>query len=116
VEELEHRQLVRPGALHRDGAEAAYRAGENGYHRSVPIRVEHVPNAGDVVFDPELNPLVAHLSRPAPPWDPVTFLNLGTVADPELVSLPAAQARAALRQLEAFLALAPGERADGADS
>jgi hypothetical protein len=74
-----------------------------------------VPNAGDVVFDAELNPLVAHLSRPAPPWDPVTFLNLGTVADPELVSLPAAPARAAVRRLDALLALALDAPADGVD-
>jgi hypothetical protein len=117
VEELEH-----PGWCDQKHCTATvprpeYRAGETGYHRSVPITVEDVPNVGDVVFDPELNPLVAHLSRPAPPWDPVTFLNLGTVADPEHLSLPTAHARAALRQLEALLALAAAdEQAGGADS
>jgi hypothetical protein len=85
---------------------ATYRAGETGYHRSAPVPVDQVPNAGDVVLDPELNPLVAHLSQPAPPWDPVPFLNVGTAADPEFLSLPTAQAQAALRQLDALLALA----------
>jgi hypothetical protein len=93
-----------------------YRAGETGYHRSAPVTVEHIPNVGDVVFDPELNPLVAHLAQPAPPWDPVTLLNIGTVAEPHLLSLTATRARAALQQLGALIALAvadePPARAD----
>ena len=93
-----------------------YRAGETGYHRSAPVTVEHVPNLGDVVFDPELNPLVAHLAQPAPPWDPVTLLNIGTVAEPHLLSLAAPRALAALQQLGALVALdaadEPPARAD----
>jgi len=116
VDELEHPGWCDQAHCTATAPRPGYRAGETGYHRSVPVRIEHVPNAGDVVFDAELNPLVAHLSRPAPPWDPVTFLNLGTVADPDLLSLPAARAAAALRQLAALLALAPDELAGGADS
>ena len=81
-----------------------YRAGETGYHRSAPVTLDRVPNVGDVVLDPDLNPLVAHLAQPAPPWDPVTVLNLGTVADPQLVSIPADRARDTLRQLDALVA------------
>jgi hypothetical protein len=81
------------------------------------VAVEHVPHLGDVVFDPELNPLVAHLAQPAPPWEPVTFLNVGTVADPELLSLSSAQARAALHQLGALLGSAAADQPPaGADS
>jgi hypothetical protein len=116
VEDLEHPSWCDQAHCTATAPRPGYRAGETGHHRSVPVRIDHVPNAGDVVFDSELNPLVAHLSRPAPPWDPVAFLNLGTVADPELLSLPAARARAALRQLEALLALAHDEPADGTDS
>ncbi len=79
-----------------------YRAGETGYHRSAPVTVEQIPNVGDVVFDPELNPLLAHLAQPAPPWEPVTLLNIGTVVEPHLLSLPITRARAALRQLVAL--------------
>jgi hypothetical protein len=117
VEELEHPSWCDQAHCTATASRPEYRAGETGYHRSVPIRVEHVPNVGDVVFDPELNPLLAHLSRPAPPWGPVTFLNLGTAADPELLTLPTAQARAVLRQLEAFVSLAAADDpAGGADS
>jgi hypothetical protein len=73
------------------------------------VTVEHIPNVGDVVFDPELSPLVAHLAQAAPPWDPVTHLNIGTVAEPQLLSLTAIRARAALHQLGALVALAAGD-------
>lgn len=86
-----------------------YRAGETGYHRSAPVAVDHVPNLGDRVFDPDLNPLLAHLAQPAPPWDPVTLLNIGTVAEPNLLSLTVTRARATLHQLDALLALAAAE-------
>lgn len=105
MDELEH-----PTWCHRSHCTAVqprpeYRAGETGHHRSAPIAVT-VPHVGEMVFDSELNPLQAHLSQPAPPWDPVTLLNLGTNADPEFVSLPVAQARTVLRQLDALLAMA----------
>ncbi|GIJ45370.1 hypothetical protein Val02_22560 [Virgisporangium aliadipatigenens] len=86
-----------------------YRAGETGHHRSAPVQVDGVPCLGDVVFDPDLNPLVAHLSQPAPPWDPVTFLNVGTTAEPDLLSLPAAGAREALRRLGALVEVAAAD-------
>ncbi len=83
-----------------------YRAGETGYHRSAPIKLEHVPSVAEIVFDAELNPLIAHLSRACPPWEPVTFLNLGTLAEPQLVSLSTAHTRATMGQLGELLALA----------
>jgi hypothetical protein len=86
-----------------------YRAGETGYHRSAPITLEHVPHVADMVFDPELNPLIAHLTRACPPWDPATFLNLGTLAEPQLLSLPTTHAREVLHQLGGLLALAAAD-------
>ena len=83
-----------------------YRRGETGYHRSAPVTVDGIPNVGDVVFDPDLHPLIAHLAQPAPPWEPVTQLNIGTALEPNLVSLTAAQARDALQLLGALVALA----------
>lgn len=107
--ELEH-----PGWCDRTHCTATtprpeYRAGETGYHRSAPVILDHIPNVGEVVFDPELNPLVAHLAQPAPPWDPVTTLNIGTVLDPQIVSITAERARGTLRQLDALVALATDE-------
>jgi hypothetical protein len=104
VAELEH-----PGWCDRAHCTATrprpeYRAGETGHHRCAPVAVDQVPSLGEMVFDPELNPLVAHLSQPAPPWEPVTFLNVGTVAEPDLLSLPVARARAVLEQLGALVA------------
>jgi hypothetical protein len=81
-----------------------YRAGETGYHRSAPVTLDEVPNVGDVVFDPDLNPLVAHLAQPAPPWEPVTLLNLGTVDDPQLLSLAVPRARGVLDRLVTLVA------------
>jgi hypothetical protein len=93
-----------------------YRAGETGFHRSAPVTVEHIPNVGNVIFDPDLNPLLAHLSQPAPPWDPETFINVGTVAEPDLLSLTTTRASIALQQLGALVASAtadePPARAD----
>lgn len=111
MDELEH-----PSWCHRSHCTAVkprpeYRAGETGYHRSAPVTVA-VPSVGDMVTDAELNPVMAHLSQPAPPWDPVTMLNLGTCTDPEFVSLPVTQARTVLCQLDALLAL--GETATDA--
>jgi hypothetical protein len=109
VAELEH-----PGWCDRTHCTATeprpeYRAGETGYHRSAPVTVAHIPHLGDVVFDPDLNPLVAHLSQPAPPWEPETLLNVGTTADPQFLSVTAARAGAALRQLGALVELAAAD-------
>jgi hypothetical protein len=109
VTELEH-----PGWCDRAHCTAVrprpeYRAGETGYHRSAPVTVDDISHLGEVVFDPDLNPLVAHLSQPAPPWDPVTLLNVGTVTDPQILSLTAGRARAALHQLGALVALADAD-------
>jgi hypothetical protein len=109
VAELEHPSWCNRAHCTATGPRPEYRAGETGYHRSAPITVEHVPNVGDVVFDPDLNPLVAHLAQPAPPWDPVTLLNVGTVAEPDLLSLTAARARVALQQLGTLISLAEDE-------
>jgi hypothetical protein len=86
-----------------------YRAGETGFHRSAPVAVEHIPNVGDLIFDAVLNPLLAHLSQPAPPWDPETFLNVGTLAEPQLLSVSTTRARAALRQFGALIASAAAD-------
>lgn len=106
MEELEHPPWCDQSHCTATVPRPEYRAGETGYHRSAPITVEDVPTVGEVIFDPELNPLVAHLSQPAPPWEPVTLLNIGTVADPKVLSLPTEQARAALHQLGSLIALA----------
>ena len=103
--ELEHPGWCDPAHCTATVPRPEYRAGETGFHRSAPVPIDGVPNVGDVVFDTDLNPLMAHLARPAPPWEPVTFLNVGTVADPQVLSLPATAARAALRQLGALVAL-----------
>jgi hypothetical protein len=78
-------------------------------HTAPPVTVKHIPNLGDVVFDSDLNPLIAHLAQPAPPWDPATLLNIGTVAEPHLLSLTTTQATAALQQLGALVALAAAD-------
>ena len=106
MEELKHPRWCDQAHCTATTPRPEYRAGETGYHRSAPVPVDHVPNVGDVVLDPDINPLVAYLSQPAPPWDPVTFLNVGTAADPEFLSLPTTQAQAALRQLGTLIALA----------
>lgn len=116
MEDLEHPSWCDRAHCTATVPRPEYRAGETGYHRSAPRTVEHVPNLGEIVIDAEFNPLLAFLEQPAPPWDPVTFLNVGTVADPEFVKLTTAQARAALHQLGALIALAasddPPARAD----
>lgn len=109
MEALRHPSWCDPAHCTATLPRPEYRAGETGHHRSTPVTVEHVPSLGDVVFDSELNPLVAHLSQPAPPWDPVTYLNVGTVADPDALSLPTARAWAVLRQLGALLELAAAD-------
>lgn len=109
MEDLEHPDWCDPAHCTATVPRPEYRAGETGYHRSAPITLEHVPNVADIVFDPELNPLIAHLTRAAPPWDPVTFLNLGTLADPQLLSLSTSHARAVLRQLGGLLSLATAD-------
>jgi GDP-L-fucose synthase len=40
-----------------------------------------MPTAGYVIFDHEINPLLAHLSEPAAPWDTGPLLNIGTGTD-----------------------------------
>jgi hypothetical protein len=109
VAELEHPSWCDPAHCTATRPRPEYRAGETGYHRSAPVTVKHIPNLGDVVFDPDLNPLVAHLAQPAPPWDPATLLNIGTVAEPRLLSLTATRAWAALQQLGALVALAAAD-------
>ena len=104
--ELEHPRWCDPAHCTATTPKTGYRTGETGHHRSAPVTVEHVPSLGEVVFDAELHPLVAHLSQPAPPWDPVTYLHVGTMAEPAFLSLPAVQARAALHQFGALVALA----------
>jgi hypothetical protein len=116
VAELEHPSWCDQAHCTATTPRPEYRAGETGYHRSAPVMVEHIPSVGDVVFDPVLNPVLAHLAQPAPPWDPVTFVNIGTVAEPRLLSLSATRARAALQQLGGLVAMAaadePPARAD----
>lgn len=107
---LEHPRWCDPAHCTATVARPEYRAGETGFHRSAPVTIEQVPSAGDVVFDRELNPLVVHLSQPAPPWDPVTLLNIGTMVDPDFLSLPAASARAVLLRLGALVELAVDDR------
>ncbi|MBT8228328.1 MAG: hypothetical protein HKP61_04485 [Dactylosporangium sp.] len=110
MEELEHPRWCDRAHCTATGPRPGYRAGETGYHRSAPVAVEDVPGLADVIFDRELNPLVAHLSQPAPPWDPVTLLNVGTAADPACLSLPTARALAALHTLGALLASAAADQ------
>ena len=109
MEDLEHPGWCDPAHCTATVLKPGYRAGETGYHRSAPIKLEHVPNVADLVFDPELNPLIAHLTRAGPPWDPVTFLNLGTLAEPQLLSLSTTDTRATLRLLGELLALAAAD-------
>jgi hypothetical protein len=116
VETLEHPRWCDRSHCTATVPRPEYRAGETGFHRSAPITVGDIPNVGDIVLDPDLNPLVAFLAQPAPPWEPVTYLKVGTMAEPEFLSLTAAQARAAMRQLDALVTLAaadePQPRAD----
>ncbi|GIJ70433.1 hypothetical protein [Virgisporangium ochraceum] len=107
--ELEHPSWCDPAHCTATTPRPEYRAGETGYHRSAPVTLDHIPNVGDAVFDPDLNPLVAHLAQPAPPWDPVTTVNIGTALDPQVVSLAAGRARTTLRQLDALVARDAGE-------
>jgi hypothetical protein len=85
-----------------------YRAGETGFHRSAPVALAHLPSVGLLVFDSEINPLMAHLSQAAPPWDTGALLNVGTADDPGAVTMPASQAHTVLDQLGQLAALADG--------
>jgi hypothetical protein len=105
VEEIEHPVWCDSVHCTATVPKPHYRAGETGYHRSAPVTLEYMPNAGMLVFDPELNPVSAHLERAAPPWDTGTFLNIGTADDPGAVSLPVGQAQSVLRQLLALTAI-----------
>jgi hypothetical protein len=116
VQELEHPDWCDRAHCTASQPRPGYRAGETGYHRSAPVTLDQVPSVAEVVFDAELNPLVAHLSQPAPPWDPVTYLNVGTAADPEFLSLPTTRARGTLRELATLVALATTDQpATGGD-
>ena len=81
-----------------------YRAGETGYHRSAPIVLQHVPDVGYIVLDPEINPLTAHLSQPPAPWEIGPLLHIGTLEEPQLVTMQADRAHVVLRQLSELLA------------
>jgi hypothetical protein len=104
VDELEHPAWCDQVHCTATVAKPGYRAGETGYHRSAPVTLAEVPNVGDMVFDTQLNPLMAHLTRA--PWEPVTYVNLGPADDPQIVSLPAERARPVLQLLSALLTAA----------
>jgi hypothetical protein len=106
VEELEHPSWCDPIHCTATPQKPHYRAGETGFHRSTPVVLQGIPNVGDVVFDAEINPVTAHLAQAGPPWEPVPHLNLGTVDDPQLLSLTADAAEAILRELGRLVALA----------
>jgi hypothetical protein len=108
VEELEHPAWCDPVHCTATVQKPRFRAGETGYHRSMSMTLEHMPNVGTLIFDPELNPVTAHLEQAAPPWDTGTFLSIGTLEEPGAVSLPLDQAQAVLRQLLALTTAGDG--------
>ena len=106
MDELEHPHWCDPVHCTATTPKPHYRAGETGYHRSAPVVLQHVPDIGYIVLDPEINPLTAHLAQPPAPWEIGPLLHLGTVEDPQAVSMPVDRAAVVLRQLSELLAAA----------